>query len=174
MAQAPDADEARVLALGGTTFPQLLLEHAAARPDGPALREKIYGIWQTTTWRELADQVEAIAAGLAELGTTRRQTGGPWVFPDGFAAAPLQLLRNNGNGTFSDITKSARLEARGHVIAIVPTDFDNHRDLDLAIHRLAAGPLIDELALKRLKKRKLLLKDQIVMIQRQLDPDVPA
>jgi hypothetical protein len=49
-----------------------------------------------------------------------------------------------------------------------------HRDLDLAIHRLAAGPLIDELALKRLKKRKLLLKDQIVMIQRQLDPDVPA
>ena len=68
MAQAPDADEARVLALGGTTFPQLLLEHAAARPDEPALREKIYGIWQTTTWRELADQVEAIAAGLAELG----------------------------------------------------------------------------------------------------------
>lgn len=73
MAQAPDADEARVLALGGTTFPQLLLEHAAARPDDPALREKIYGIWQTTTWRELADQVEAIAAGLAELGFSRGQ-----------------------------------------------------------------------------------------------------
>ena len=73
MAQAPDADEARVLALGGTTFPQLLLEHAAARPDDAALREKIYGIWRTTTWRELADQVEAIAAGLAELGFSRGQ-----------------------------------------------------------------------------------------------------
>jgi long-chain acyl-CoA synthetase len=73
MAQGPDADEARVLALGGTTFPQLLLEHAAARPDDPALREKIYGIWQTTSWRELANQVEAIAAGLAELGFSRGQ-----------------------------------------------------------------------------------------------------
>jgi hypothetical protein len=49
-----------------------------------------------------------------------------------------------------------------------------HRDLDTAIHRLAAGPLIDELALKRMKKRKLLLKDQITLIERQLDPDVPA
>jgi len=73
MAQGPDADEARVLALGATTFPQLLLEHAAARPDAPALREKIYGIWQTTSWRELAVQVEAIAAGLTELGFSKGQ-----------------------------------------------------------------------------------------------------
>jgi long-chain acyl-CoA synthetase len=73
MAQGPDADEARVLALGATTFPQLLLEHAAARPDAPALREKIYGIWQTTSWRELAAQVEAISAGLTELGFSKGQ-----------------------------------------------------------------------------------------------------
>ncbi len=73
MAQGPDADEARVLALGATTFPQLLLEHAAARPDAPALREKIYGIWQTTSWGELAAQVEAIAAGLTELGFSKGQ-----------------------------------------------------------------------------------------------------
>lgn len=49
-----------------------------------------------------------------------------------------------------------------------------HRDLDLAIHRLATDPLHDELAVKRMKKRKLLLKDQIAMIVRQLDPDVMA
>ncbi|MFM8546056.1 MAG: AMP-dependent synthetase/ligase [Betaproteobacteria bacterium] len=73
MAVEPQADEARVLELGGTTFPRLLLEHAAARPDAAALREKLYGIWQSTTWRELAEQVEAIAAGLAELGFSRGQ-----------------------------------------------------------------------------------------------------
>ncbi len=84
--------------------------------------------------------VDLLVAGLAELGTTRRQTGGPWVFPDGFAAAPLQLLRNNGNGTFTDITTRAKLDARGHVIAIVPTDFDNHRDLDLLIVSTDAAP----------------------------------
>ena len=49
-----------------------------------------------------------------------------------------------------------------------------HRDLDQAIHRLAVDPWHDELALKRMKKRKLLLKDQIVAIMRQMDPDVPA
>jgi hypothetical protein len=49
-----------------------------------------------------------------------------------------------------------------------------HRDLDLAIARLIEDALHDELLLKRMKKRKLLLKDQIALLQRQLDPDVPA
>lgn len=49
-----------------------------------------------------------------------------------------------------------------------------HRDLDVAIHRLAEDPLHDQLALKRMKKRKLLLKDQISLLERQLDPDIRA
>ena len=49
-----------------------------------------------------------------------------------------------------------------------------HRDLDAAIHRLADDPIHDQVALQRMKKRKLLLKDQISWIERQLDPDVPA
>ena len=49
-----------------------------------------------------------------------------------------------------------------------------HRDLDRAIEALEANPLSDELQLKRLKKRKLMLKDQIFMLQRQLVPDIPA
>jgi hypothetical protein len=49
-----------------------------------------------------------------------------------------------------------------------------HRDLDAAIHRLQETPLHDQLALKRMKKRKLLLKDQISFVERQLDPDIPA
>ena len=49
-----------------------------------------------------------------------------------------------------------------------------HRDLDVAIERLAADIQADELALKRLKKRKLQLKDQIAWIDNALIPDEPA
>ncbi|HSI58754.1 MAG TPA: AMP-binding protein [Ideonella sp.] len=56
-----------------TTFVQLMLEHAAKRPDAPALREKAYGIWQTTTWRELALGVQRLAGGLAAAGLQRGQ-----------------------------------------------------------------------------------------------------
>ena len=49
-----------------------------------------------------------------------------------------------------------------------------HRDLDDAIARLSENPLPDQLRLQRLKKRKLLLKDQLTYLERQLDPDVLA
>ena len=49
-----------------------------------------------------------------------------------------------------------------------------HRYLDVAIERLAADIQADELALKRLKKRKLQLKDQIAWIENALIPDEPA
>ncbi|MEO5846100.1 MAG: AMP-binding protein, partial [Caldimonas sp.] len=54
-----------------TTFPRLLLDHAARRPKAAALREKEYGIWQTLTWRGLAEMVEAMAGGLAAAGLKR-------------------------------------------------------------------------------------------------------
>jgi hypothetical protein len=49
-----------------------------------------------------------------------------------------------------------------------------HRDLDAAIMQLGTQTALDQLALKRMKKRKLLLKDQIAQLQRQLDPDIRA
>jgi hypothetical protein len=49
-----------------------------------------------------------------------------------------------------------------------------HRDLDAAITRIADDPGHDQLALTRMKRRKLLIKDQISWIERQLDPDIPA
>ncbi len=49
-----------------------------------------------------------------------------------------------------------------------------HRDLDDAIARLSDNPLPDQLRMQRLKKRKLLLKDQLAHLERQLDPDVLA
>ena len=54
-----------------TTFPRLLLDHAARRPAAAALREKVYGIWQTTHWAELAALVRALACGLAQAGLRR-------------------------------------------------------------------------------------------------------
>ncbi|WP_298232432.1 long-chain fatty acid--CoA ligase [uncultured Azohydromonas sp.] len=54
-----------------TTFPHLLLEHAARRPQAAALREKDLGIWQTLTWADLATLVRALAHGLAQAGLQR-------------------------------------------------------------------------------------------------------
>ena len=49
-----------------------------------------------------------------------------------------------------------------------------HRDLDEVIARLTADPSPDELQLRRLKKRKLWLKDEITRLQMQITPDILA
>jgi len=49
-----------------------------------------------------------------------------------------------------------------------------HRDLDDVISRLIQTPVVDQLQLQRLKKRKLMVKDQIALLERQLTPDIPA
>ncbi|MBC3862284.1 DUF465 domain-containing protein [Undibacterium jejuense] len=49
-----------------------------------------------------------------------------------------------------------------------------HRDLDVVINALTKDPDHDELQLRRLKKRKLQLKDHITLLKIQLTPDVPA
>jgi hypothetical protein len=49
-----------------------------------------------------------------------------------------------------------------------------HRDLDDVIVRLSQSSAQDQIQLQRLKKRKLLIKDQIAMLERQLEPDIRA
>lgn len=49
-----------------------------------------------------------------------------------------------------------------------------HRDLDAAIDALGSAPVIDQLQIARLKKRKLKLKDQIALIEDYLIPDIIA
>jgi hypothetical protein len=49
-----------------------------------------------------------------------------------------------------------------------------HRSLDLMIEVMAGQPRADELQLRRLKKRKLQIKDTIALLQMQTVPDVPA
>lgn len=49
-----------------------------------------------------------------------------------------------------------------------------HADLDDLIDRAALDRPVDDLVLRRLKKRRLLLRDQIAQLEAQLDPPEPA
>ncbi len=49
-----------------------------------------------------------------------------------------------------------------------------HRDLDLVIAHLTENPPPDDLLIRRLKKRKLVLKDRILLLEEALVPDIPA
>ena len=53
------------------TFPRLLFYHAQVRGAKTAMREKDLGIWQSWNWAEVAEQVRALACGLAEMGFRR-------------------------------------------------------------------------------------------------------
>ncbi len=50
----------------------------------------------------------------------------------------------------------------------------SHRDLDELIDKLQHDPNVDQLRVRRLKKRKLLLKDMINMLESELIPDLDA
>ncbi len=56
-----------------TTFPRLLLNHATQRPADTAMREKEYGIWQATSWADMAKLVEHIACGLHQAGLRQHE-----------------------------------------------------------------------------------------------------
>ena len=50
----------------------------------------------------------------------------------------------------------------------------SHRDLDYLIDRLQHDPMVDQLRIRRLKKRKLLLKDMITALESEMIPDLDA
>ena len=64
--------------------------------------------------------------------------------------------------------EKAQIRERLHVLEI------EHHDLDDVIVRLAGDPAQDQLQLRRLKKRKLILKDQIQRLRARLIPDIIA
>ena len=77
----------------------------------------------------------------------------------------------NGNDNIGgSIGDADRVALQQRIVALKM----EHRDLDTAIERLELDTSHDELQLRRLKRRKLLLKDQIARLERQLDPDVLA
>lgn len=50
----------------------------------------------------------------------------------------------------------------------------SHRDLDDLIDRLSVDPLVDQLRIRRLKKRRLVIKDMIAKLESELIPDLDA
>lgn len=71
---------------------------------------------------------------------------------------------------------NAQFEMDQHDVLLVKIRVlrQEHRDLDAAIHALETAGLCDQLALRRLKKQKLHLKDQIARIEDILTPDIIA
>ena len=62
----------------------------------------------------------------------------------------------------------------GEIAALISELREEHRDLDEAIARLVEDPSVDQLRIRRLKKRKLKLKDWISHLESQLIPDLDA
>ena len=62
----------------------------------------------------------------------------------------------------------------GEIAHLVAELKEEHRDLDAAILRLVEDPSVDQLQLRRMKKRKLKLKDWIAYLESQLIPDLDA
>ena len=50
------------------SVPALLERNATVHANRPAYREKEFGIWQSWTWKETAEEIEALALGLLNLG----------------------------------------------------------------------------------------------------------
>lgn len=82
--------------------------------------------------------LDILIAGFADLSKTTDKSGAIGI-PDGFAGAPNMLLRNDGNGKFSDVTAAAKVGNSNHAVMIVPTDYDNRRDVDLLIVNYGAA-----------------------------------
>ncbi len=55
-------------------------------------------------------------------------------------AAPNRLWRNNGDGTFTDISVAAKINSHSRAIAVIPTDYDNRRDVDLLVLNRGGKP----------------------------------
>jgi len=70
----------------------------------------------------------------------------------------------------TDIGNAGRVDLMQRLVALQI----EHRDLDDVIRRLAEDPGRDQLQLTRMKRRKLLLKDQIARLERAIDPDIRA
>ena len=68
----------------------------------------------------------------------------------------------------TDIEEQQILKARLYVLE------SEHRDLDNVIERLSEDKPFDQLQLQRLKKRKLVLKDEMALVRSRILPDIIA
>jgi hypothetical protein len=97
---------------------------------------------------------------------TPRRLRGPLVSRMLMITVGVRLVRLDD--VFMDSSSSKDIHARLEQLRL------EHRDLDMAISRLAEDPHVNELQLTRLKKRKLQLKDYIAKLESLLIPDLDA
>jgi len=83
--------------------------------------------------------LDIFITGVADLSQAAKD-GTSAVFPEDFAGAPNLLLRNDGNGKFTDVTAAAKLNTVGHAVSVIPTDFNNRRDMDLLVVSYGKAP----------------------------------
>jgi tetratricopeptide (TPR) repeat protein len=83
--------------------------------------------------------LDIFITGMADLSQVPKDRSSA-VFPEDFAGAPNLLLRNDGNGKFSDVTGAAKLNRVGHAVSVIPTDFNNRRDMDLLVVNYGKAP----------------------------------
>jgi tetratricopeptide (TPR) repeat protein len=84
--------------------------------------------------------LDVFVAGLADLSRIPKVETP--IFPTDFNGAPNLLLQNDGNGKFTDVTAAAKVDHTGHSVAIVATDFNNRRDIDLVVVEYGAAPAL--------------------------------
>ncbi|MBS1786340.1 MAG: VCBS repeat-containing protein [Acidobacteria bacterium] len=98
------------------------------------------GLPKTTTWAMTAAWVDAdhdgdldlFVGNFADLSQFPAKDSA--TFPDDFAGEENRLFQNNGNGTFTDITTKTGLGGgKAKTTAVVPTDFNNQRDIDFFV-----------------------------------------
>jgi hypothetical protein len=71
---------------------------------------------------------------VANFSVVGEVSGGPYAFPGGLPGAPNVLYRNNGDGSFTDISDASGLSgAQERSLAVVTSDLDNTRDIDFLI-----------------------------------------
>jgi hypothetical protein len=74
------------------------------------------------------------------------------------------------NDDFEGLISMPDMEIRGQLVQLR----QQHKDLDAAVAALEGQPVINQLQVLRLKKQKLILKDQISRLEARLKPDIIA
>jgi hypothetical protein len=116
-------------------------------------------LWRPRPWHLARRSAKLAFLGAAASSSKAIQPVFPWLPETGESMAEIE--DNVDRELFRNVEKLRQLRIE-------------HRDLDEVISRLSLDLHINELQLKRLKKRKLMLKDQIARLESQLIPDLNA
>jgi len=87
--------------------------------------------------------LDIFIAGFVDLSKVSSADAKTIMFPADFGGAPNLLLRSDGNGKFTDITTQARVTGSlARSVAVIATDYDNRRDIDLLLANFSAAPTL--------------------------------